>query len=223
VGPVTSDPCEHFQGLIAMEVIGQLSDPEGVALNAHAEGCASCRDERQELLVLSTVLGTADPDRFNEHELPFRLQTAVLDRLRAEERRERRTHRSRAIVASAAAAVLVAVVLVVTLAWPSGPASTTVALVGLPSVHATARLTAEPWGTAMDLRESGQASGEVLSVYVRTVAGTWWQTGTYRTAGSSVRVTMACALKMSKIKSVWIRESSGRTVMHGYLEYGTAT
>ncbi len=216
MGPVTADPCEHFQGLIAMEVIGQLSDAERVALNAHTEGCSSCRDELQELKMLSMVLGTADPDRFNEHELPFRLQTAVLDRLRAEERRERRGRRSRFIVVSAAAAVLVALVLVVTLAWPSGPMTTTVALVGLPKVHATARLTAEPWGTAMELRESGQPSGEVLSVYVRTVSGSWWPMGTYRTVGSSVRVTMACALKMSKIGSVWIRQGSGQTVMHGY-------
>jgi hypothetical protein len=70
----------------------------------------------------------------------------------------------------------------------------------------------------MDLRESGQPSGEVLSVFVRTVSGSWWQTGTYTTDGSSVRVTMACALTMSKIKSVWIRASSGHTVLHGYLD-----
>jgi hypothetical protein len=218
VGPVTADPCEHFRGLIAMEVVGQLSVHERVALSAHVEGCTSCRDERQDLMMLSMVLGTADPDSFTEHELPFRLQTAVLDRLRAEERRERRAHRSRYVVTSAAAAALVAVAVVLTLAWPSGPATTTVALVGQPTVHATARLTAEPWGTAMDLRESGQPPGEVLSVYVRTVSGSWWQTGTYRTVGASVHVTMACALQMSKIKSVWIRESSGRTVLHGYLE-----
>jgi hypothetical protein len=217
VGPVMPDPCEHFQGLIAMEVIGQLSVNERVALSAHTEGCTSCRDERQDLMMLSMVLGAADPDRFNEHELPFSLQTAVLDRLRAEERRERRAHRSRSIVGLAAAAVAVAVALTLSLAWPSGPKVTTVALVGSPTVHATARLTAEPWGTAMDLRESGQPSGEVLSVFVRTVSGSWWQTGTYKTAGSSVRVTMACALKMSNIKSVWIRQSSGQTVLHGYL------
>jgi hypothetical protein len=201
VGPVTPDPCEHFQGLIAMEVIGQLSDAERVALDAHTEGCSSCRDEYQELMVLSTVLGTADPDHFNRPELPFELQTAVLDRLRAEERRERRGRRSR---------------FVVTLAWPSGPMTTTAALAGLPGVHATARLTAEPWGTALDLRESGQQSGEVLSVYVRTESGSWWPMGTYRTVGSSVRVTMACALTMSKIRSVWIRQGSGRTILHGY-------
>jgi hypothetical protein len=212
-----SDPCEHFRGLIAMEVIGQLSVRERVALGAHVEGCSSCRDERHDLMMLSTVLGTADPDRFTEHELPFTLQSAVLERLRAEERRERRAHRSRYVVGSAAAAVLVAIAVVLTLVWPSGPMTTTVALVGPPTVHATARLTAEPWGTAMDLRESGQPSGEVLTVSVRTVSGSWWQTGTYRTEGTSDRVDMACALKMSKIKSVWVREASGHTVLHGYL------
>ena len=66
--------------------------------SAHTEGCRSCRDERQDLMSLSTVLGTADPDRFNEHELPFRLQTAVLERLRAEERRERRARLSRTVL-----------------------------------------------------------------------------------------------------------------------------
>jgi len=212
-----SDPCEHFQGLVAMEVIGQISVNERVALTAHTEGCESCRDERHDLMMLSMVLGTADPDRFNDHELPFSLQTAVLDRLRAEERRERRAHRSRYVVGSVAAAVVMALALTLSLAWPSGPSATTVALVGSPTVHATARLTAEPWGTAMDLRESGQPSGEVLSVFVRTVSGSWWQTGTYKTAGSSVRLTMACALKMSKIKSVWIRQASGHTVLRGYL------
>ena len=131
MGPVISDPCEHFQGLIAMEVVGQLSVDERVALGAHTEGCSACRDERQDLTMLSMVLGTADPDHFNEHELPFGLQTAVLDRLRAEERRERRTHRARYMVASAAAAVVAAVALALTLAWPSGPVTKTLALEGL--------------------------------------------------------------------------------------------
>jgi len=217
VGPMMSDPCEHFRGLIAMEVVGQLSVNERVALTAHTEGCPSCRDERQDLMMLSMVLGNADPDRLTDHELPFRLERAVLDRLRSDERREQRRHRGRSVLVSAAAAIVVAFVLVLTLAWPSGPTTTTVALVGLPEVHATARLTAEPWGTAMDLHESGQPSGEVLSVYVRTSSGSWWQTGTYKTVGTSVRVTMACALKMSKIDSVWIRQSTGKVVLHGYI------
>jgi len=216
---VIPDPCEQFRGLIAMEVVGQISVHERVALSAHVEGCSSCRDDRKELTALTTVLDAADPDHFNENELPFTLQTAVLDRLRAEERAERRGRRSRYVVGSVAAAVVAAAVLALTLAWPSGPVTRTVALEGLPAVHATARLTSEPWGTAMDLHESGEPQGEVLSVSVRTGSGSWWQTGTYRTVGSSLRVTMACALKMSRIRSVWVRDHMGHVVMYGYL-YG---
>jgi hypothetical protein len=174
-------------------------------------------------VMLTTVLDAADPDRFNENELPFTLQTAVLDRLRVEARAERRGRRSRYVVGAVAAAVVAATVLTLTLAWPSGPVTKTVALEGLPAVHATAHLTSEPWGTAMELHESGQPSGEVLSVSVRTVSGTWWQTGTYRTEGSSLRVTMACALKMSKIRSVWVRDAAGHVVMYGYLTGPQAT
>ena len=219
MGPVISDPCEHFRGLVAMEVIGQLSLDERVALSAHTEGCSSCRDERQDLMMLPMVLGAADPDHFTEHEVPFGLQTAVLDRLRAEGRRERRAHRARYVVTSAAAAVIAALALAVTLAWPSGPVTRTLALEGSASVHATARLTAQPWGTEMELRETGQPAGELVSVSVRTVSGSWWQTGTYRTAGSSVRVTMACAIQMSSIQSVWIRDHMGHTIVHGYLDH----
>ena len=39
MGPVIADPCEHFRGLIALEVVGQLSTDERVALMAHTEGC----------------------------------------------------------------------------------------------------------------------------------------------------------------------------------------
>jgi hypothetical protein len=213
---VIDDPCEHFRGLIAVEVVGQLSVDEGVALSAHTEGCPACRDERSDLMMLSMVLGAADPDHFNEHEPPFALQSAVLDRLRAEGRRERRARRSRYVLGSAAAAVVVGIVLAVTLAWPSGPGTRTVNLLGLPEVHATARLTPEPWGTALELRESGQPAGEVLSVSVRTASGSWWQMGTYRTAGTSVRVNMACALKISNIEGVSVLDHSGHVVMHGY-------
>ncbi len=171
MGTMIPEPCEHFRGLIAMEVVGQLSVHERVALSAHTEGCSACRDERQELMMLSMVLGTADPDHFVDDELPFALQTAVLDRLRGEERAERRAQRSRYVVGSVAAVLVAATVLALTLAWPSGPVTKTVALHGLPPVHATARLTAEPWGTAMELHESGEPPGEVLTVSVRTVSG----------------------------------------------------
>jgi len=217
VGPVTTDPCEHVRGLIAMEVVGRISEDERVAVTAHVEGCPACRDERRDLMALSTVLAAGDPDRFDEPELPSGLRTAVLDRLRAEGRRQRHRRRTGYLVGAAAAAAVTAVALVATLAGPSGPVTRTVAMHGPPGVHASVRLTSEPWGTAMELRESGQPAGEVLSVSMRTASGTWWQTGTYRTVGASVRVTMACALKVPEISGVWVRDGTGKVVLHGTL------
>jgi anti-sigma factor RsiW len=63
VGPVTTDRCDPFEGMIAMEVVGQLPDPERIALIAHLDGCPSCREERHDLVSLATVLPAADPDR----------------------------------------------------------------------------------------------------------------------------------------------------------------
>ncbi|HTZ09817.1 MAG TPA: zf-HC2 domain-containing protein [Acidimicrobiales bacterium] len=211
------EACEHARGLVALEVVGQLGEEERVALLAHTDGCPACRQERADLLSLVTVLPAADPGHLSEPELPFALRGAVLGRLRADARRHRRRRRAGVALGAVAAGAVAAVVLVLTLAGPTSPAATTVALGGSPGVHATMRLTAEPWGTAMELRESGQPPGEVLSVATRTVGGAWWPTGTYRTVGTSVRVTMACALKLDDIAGVWIRDRAGTVVLHGTL------
>jgi len=215
---MTAEACEAARGLVALEVVGQLGEAERVALVAHIDGCPSCREERRDLLTLAAVLPAGDPAHLAEPEVPFSLRAAVLGRLRAEARRHRRTRGTRLVLGAVAAVALAAVVLVLTLAGPSGPVTTTVALRGLPGVHATMRLTAEPWGTAMELRESGQRPGEVLSVATRTASGAWWPTGTYRTVGSSVRVTMACALKLDDITGVWIRDHAGAVVLHGMVQ-----
>jgi hypothetical protein len=210
--------CEHFRGLIAMEVIGQISVDERVALTAHTDGCPSCREERGDLSVLSSVLSAADPDRFDEHEPPFRLQTAVLNQLRAEQRHERRTRWARVAVVSAAAAALATVTLVLSLLLSAGNGTRTVVLEGPSQVHASARLTPESWGTSVELRESGQQPNQVLSVTMHTVSGSWWQIGTYRTVGGAVHVTMPCVLKMSQIAGVAVRDRHGHVVLYGDLD-----
>ena len=220
---MTGDRCEHFRGLMAMEVVGQLTVEERVALTAHTDGCPACRGQRRELMTMASVLPVGDPAHFEEPELPFGLRTAVLDRLRSDADQERHRRRVRYLVGSAAAAVAAAVALTVALALPGGPAAPTaqtVALWGTPGVLATVRLTPEPWGTAMVLRESGQPPGEMLSVAVRTTSGEWWATGTYGTVGMSVRVMMACALKLDDIRSVWVRDERGKVVLHGYVQAG---
>ena len=212
---MTAEPCEHFRGLIAMEIVGQISEEERVALLAHVDGCAACREERHDLSVLPSVLAAGDPDHFGEHELPFRLQSAVLQQLRSEEKQERRARRTRSFALGGVAACVAAGVLAVSLVLSAGTGAKQVALEGAAYVHAFARLTPEPWGTQIDLRESGQKVGEVVTVFMRTTSDTWWQAGTYRTASGTVHVTLGCALQMSSITGVGIRSHTGRLLLYG--------
>jgi len=217
---MTTDPCDHFQGLIAMEVVGRISAEERIALTAHTDGCAACRDDRRDLMMLSLMLPAADPDRVEEQELPLGLQRDVLDRLRQDERHERRLRRTWVAAGSGAAAAVAAVTVLLTVVLPSGPAVRTVSLEGPATVLATARLTSEPWGTALDLHETGQAPGQVLTVAMQSASGSWWQTGTYRTNQGPVGVTMACAVQMSQISDIAVRNSAGHVVLYGDLDSG---
>jgi hypothetical protein len=215
---MTPDRCEHWQGLLALEVVGQLTENDRLALSAHLDGCSACRDQRADLAGLARILPAADPAHLGGHDVPFELQTAVFDRLRADARQHRRARLTRYGL-GAVAAVAVAVALVVGLSGTAAPpAGHTVALVGGAGVKATARLTSEAWGTAIHLQETGQAGGQVLTVSMRTTGGSWWAAGTYDTGtGHTVQVDLACGVPASKIESIWVRDKAGRTVLRGYV------
>jgi hypothetical protein len=218
VEPVSGDRCDHWHGLLAMEVVGQLPDEDRLALSAHLDGCPACRDERDGLVAVASILPAADPHHFDGHDVPFELQSAVFERLHAEARR-RRYQRLWRVGAAAVAAAAAAVALVLVLAGsPSLGPGHSVALTGRAGVTATARLTSEPWGTAIHLQETGQAGGQVLTVLMRTQSGSWWAAGTYRTVtGRAVQVQLGCGVPLSKIGSIWVRNKAGRTVLHAYV------
>src|SRR5580704_13847742 len=106
MGPVTPDRCEHWQGLLALEVVGQLTETDRLALSAHLDGCPACRDQRADLGGLARILPAADPDHIGGHDVPFELQSAVFDRLAADARRHRHIHAGRYVLGGVAAAVV---------------------------------------------------------------------------------------------------------------------
>jgi len=218
VGVVTADTCEHWRGLLALEAVGALPAEDRAPLDAHVRGCAACEHERDELAQVAMVLPMADPDHFHEHRMPGHLEDTVLTRLAADARQDRRR---RGIwvcggVLGGAAAVLAALALAMGLSSSGSPGRTLV-LHGPAGVSASVRLTSESWGTAVHLSERGQPGGQVLWVWMRTTAGSWWATGTYTTvSGQTVAVDMACALPAGRIAGVWVRDASGHTVLQGY-------
>jgi len=216
---VTPDRCAHWHGLLALEVVGQLEEEDRLALSAHLDGCQACQDERRDLAGLARVLPAADPDALGGHEVPFELQSAVLDRLRADARHHHRLRGARWGI-GAVAAVAVALALVLGLSGSHRPSGTgySVALKGASGVTASVRLTSEPWGTAIHLEENGQPGGQLLTVSMRSAGGSWWAAGTYRTVtGHTVQVDLACGVPATEISSIWVRNNSGRTVLKGYL------
>jgi hypothetical protein len=218
---MTGDRCDHFHGLLAVELVGQLTDEDRLALAAHLDGCPSCRDEQRDLRGLAKILPAADPDHLGGHEVPAELQTAVFTRLRADARHDRRSRGVKYALGGAVAACLAAVAVVVGLSGSSNPSNggqTTVALHGSDGVAASAVLTSKPWGTAVHIQEAGQTGGQDLSVSMRTTDGSWWAAGTYRTVtGHTVQVELACAVPASKITEIWVRNKAGHTVLTGYL------
>jgi hypothetical protein len=216
---VTPDRCDHWHGLLALEIVDQLIKADRLALSAHLDGCQACRDERDALAGLARILPAADPDHIGGHDVPFELQSAVFERLRTDARRQRRVSDSRYVLGALAAAV-VALALVFGLSGtPSKPGTGyTVALRGSTGVTASARLTAQAWGTAIHLQEKGQPGDQVLTVSMRSTTGSWWEAGTYRTVtGHAVSVDLACGVPSSKISSIWVRNDAGKTVLRGYV------
>lgn len=214
---MNSHECDHIKGLIALNVIGRLPDAERVVLLSHLDGCRECRDDERELLELARVLPAADLGHLEEDEVPAGLDDAVLGRLLDEAARDRRSRRFRlGLAATAAAAAVVLALALVLLPGSSKPGTVTVALSGSSGVRASVVLTSETWGTAVRIAESGQPGRQVMWVSMHTKAGDWWQAGTYRSvSGHPVEVELACALKLSQIESVWVRNAAGRAVLHG--------
>lgn len=215
MGRMTADRCDHWRGLLALDTVGRLEPADRIALEAHVEGCAECRLERAELARVGGALAAADPIRNEPEALPARVGDAVVTRLRADARHDRRRHRARTAVLSgvAAAVALVAGVLAGLQPWAGAPGQT-IALAGPPGVHASVTLFTESWGTRLELTESGQAGGQVLTVSMRSRAGRWWDAGTYRTVGGrALTADFACAVQASDIYAVVVHDAQGRAVL----------
>ena len=217
---MTDPRCIRWQGELAMQSVGKLEPEIAVALQAHLDGCAECRDQAAELAPLAAALTTASPAAVEDPEagrVPSQLQESVLRRLGTEARRERRRSRRRVgVVATVAAGIAAATVAVVSVGSPS-PTGRVVTLSGTPGTAATIALVRSSSGSDVTLLEHGQPIGRDFVVTMQSNSGTWWQAGSYHTSSLTVRAHLTCAVEPSEITRVWVRDSTGATVLSGYV------
>jgi hypothetical protein len=212
--------CEKARGQLALASIGRLPESERLSLESHLDGCEDCRNELAGLSALEPGLATADPDRVDQVlTVPESLRSAVLGSLGIEVARHRRSTRVR--FATAAAVVLLALGGVATAVAFTGSRQSrpehTFALSGPGGARATVRLTAESWGTSVDLESLSERPGEVLTVSMRADNGSWWLAGTYETGdGGKIEVLMSCAVPISEIDAVLVTNASHEEVLSSY-------
>jgi anti-sigma factor RsiW len=214
---MTLGSCDQARGQLALAAIGRLPENERLALEAHLDGCPACRIEYADLSGLEKALSAADPDRLDQIvAVPDTLRSAVLDTLGTEVSRHRRTQRMR--LAAAAVVVLLAlgagVIAFVSSGQKQPPAPHTFALSGPGGAHATVELTAESWGTAVDLRAYEGSAHGFLTVSMRADDGAWWVAGTYQAVtGSPVDVKMSCAVPANQIDAIRITNEAHQEVL----------
>lgn len=233
--------CEYWKGLLAVEAIGQLEEPDRVALLGHVDGCARCRADRSELLDTASALALAEGAFVEEGAWTDALPTLrsidspdVVDGdvvrhgpdagvgLPHEDLRSGRAFRRTLIGLSAAVAAGLMVIAgsLGIFGGTPGPALTpavasrTVSLYGKTGNFGTAVLVSASWGTSIELTDHVEAAPQVLTVMMRTTYGTPWFAGTYWSkTGSDARVTLGCALPITEIRGVSVTDSSGRQIL----------
>jgi len=219
---MTGPECIRWQGDLAMHSIGKLEPEAAVGLQAHLDGCAECREQAAELAPLGDALAFAEPEAAEDPgatRIPPRLEESVLSRLDTEARLARRhTHRRRRVIAAVAAGIAAAAVVVVASVGGGrpAPAGRVVALSGAPGTAGTIVLVRSSSGTDVTLREHGLPVGQDFVVTMQSSSGTWWQAGSYHTSGTTARAQLTCAVEPYEITRVWVRDSTGSTVLSGY-------
>ena len=209
-----TDACREWRESLGAQALGHLPEEESAGLEAHLEGCASCRAELELLGAVVRPLSLADPARFESApKLPASLGARVAATI-ARERLGRRRKRLRLGLAFGGAAAAAAAALVL-LVLPGEEAAGPERLVTFDSVpkgtKISAKLIPNAFGTEIHMYVKGVSSGTLCRVYLHGRDGTRFSAGTFRYRwGDGSYPTLSAALDLSKTDSMELR-IGGRT------------
>ncbi|MFN8160497.1 MAG: zf-HC2 domain-containing protein [Solirubrobacterales bacterium] len=202
-----AESCRDWRESLGAYALGRLEPGERTALEAHLEGCETCRSELAAISEVAALMPLADLARIEEAPAPpRRLGERVRMRVATEGRRRRRNRRvvlglSLGGVAAAAAALLIAVL-------PSGSPEPgqRVDFTGLPGgVRIAATLEPRSFGTEIRMDVSGIRSGTLCRVFLRRRDGTPVSAGSFRYRyGGDYEATLSAALDLSRARAVGV-------------------
>lgn len=221
-----TDDCRNWKESLGAYALGQLSEEEKNAIEAHLAGCATCRAEADSLLAVSQLLPHADPAHFGPApQPPAELGQRIAATIGSERRAKRRQRRQRfGLGFSGAAAAAAAVLAIFVLSGgENGSPERHVSFRALPDgVKIGATLEPQAYGTEIHMYVKGISSGTLCRVYMRGPAGRDISAGTfrYRWGGDSAAI-LSAALDLSRAEALVVH--AGNRTFVAPLGEGAAT
>ena len=205
-----SDGCRERRESLGAYALGHLSEEERAGLEAHLEGCQSCRAELEQLAALVRPMSLADPARFESApQLPATLGARIAAAIARERLGRRRTRlRFGLALGGAAAAVATAIVLLVLPGGETTGPEQHVTFSSLPQgTKISAKLIPNAFGTEIHMYVKGVSSGTLCRVYLRSEGGKLLSAGTfrYRWGDDGSFPILSSALDLSKTKAMEVR------------------
>jgi anti-sigma factor RsiW len=199
---------DEWRESLGAYALGHLSDDERAGLEAHLEGCPSCRAELEQLAPLAEPLALADPARFETAPVPPISLAARVAAAIARERLAQRRRRVRFGFAFAGAtAVAVALAIAVLPGGGSSGPEQHVTFSSLPKgMKISANLIPHAYGTEIHMYVNGVSSGTLCRVYLRSREGQELSAGTFRYRwGDDNVAVLSSALDLSKTAAMEVR------------------
>lgn len=213
---MTDDSCRHMREELGSYALGHLAPDEAVALEAHLEGCPSCRAEAASLRALASIMPLADPTRDAAPAPPPGLGEKIEHEVQRERFRARRRRVTRrGAIAGAVAAAVVAAVLVIGPFGGSGDNAQALAFSGGGGdVSISGTLEPGPLGTQIRMEVSGVRSGTLCRVFLASRDGARSFAGTFRyrweRGDSDPQAVLSSGLDLSRVEAVGVR-AAGHT------------
>ena len=231
-----TDDHRRLRELLGSYALGHLDGAEAASVQAHLDGCASCRLELAEIEPLAAALSQLDAASLTDvvtppADLGARIHAAVAGervlveaRAAREQRRDRVRGRTRRLLAVAAGLVLLVggVGIGAGLTRDSAPAKpavpveqlTLVASADSPLAVSSAGLVPHTWGLEVRLVGTGFAAGEVFRAAVRTRGGELLPAGQFLGTGDKrVVCNLQAALLRAEASEFVVMDASGAPVL----------
>lgn len=204
-----TDGCRETRESLGAYALGHLSEDERAGLEAHLEGCPSCRAELEQLAAVVRPMSLADPARF---EAAPQLPASLGARVAASIARERLGRRRRRLglglgLGGATAAVATMLVLLVLPGEETPDPGRVVAFASAPKgTEISAKLIPNAFGTEIHMYVKGVSSGTLCRVYLHGRDGTRFSAGSFRYRwGDGSYPVLSSALDLAKTDAMELR------------------